>query len=129
MDSTLSNDFLSTDTHSDESSVLSESELDTDSETEYEEMASSSDSELQELADVENGGSELTPLYDGARINVIDSYILMLQYALKHSLTKKAFEKLIKLISVNLPTDANMPKSIHQRKHCESVLKLHVMWI
>ena len=117
MDSTSSNDFSSTDTYSDKSSVVSESEFDTDSETEDEEMASSSDSELQELDDVEHDGSELTPLYDGARISVIDSYILMLQYALKHSLTKKAFEELIKLISVHLPTDTNMPKSIYQLKN------------
>ena len=61
---------------------MSESEFDTDSEIEDEEMASSSDSELQELNDVEHDGSELTPLYDGAQISVIDSYILMLQYAL-----------------------------------------------
>ena len=73
MDSTSSNDFSSTDTYSDKSSVVSESEFDTDSETEDEEMASSSDSELQELDDVEHDGSELTPLYDGARI----SYILL----------------------------------------------------
>ena len=98
MDSTSSNDF-------------------SNSETEDEEMASSSDSELQQPDDVEHDGSELTPLYDGARISVIDSYILMLQYALKHSLTKKAFEELIKLISVHLPTDTNMSKSIYQLKN------------
>ena len=40
----------------------------------------------------------------------------MLQYALKHSLTKKTFEGLITLIFVHLPTDATMSKPVYQSK-------------
>ena len=55
-------------------------------------------------------------LYDGAQINVLESYILMLQFALKHTLTKKVFEELLLLIIAHLPKEAKIPKSIYKLK-------------
>ena len=59
------------------------SESDTDSDEE----------EMETEPDIQHVGE--IPLYDGAQINVLESYILMLQFALKHTLTKKAFKELL----------------------------------
>ena len=101
--------------------MMSESEFDIDSETEdwhrlLTQLQSSKDLKSSTVAQK----SELMPLYDRVRISVIDSYILILHYALKHSLTKKAFEELIKVISVHLPTVGNVPKSVYQFKNFSS---------
>ena len=44
-----------------------------------------------------------TPLYPNAEITVLDSYLLLYDFALRHCLTKQAFTDLIKLVSVHLP--------------------------
>ena len=53
-------------------------------------------------------------LYDRADVTVYDSYLLVFQYATRHSLTKTAFNELLQLISVHLPTSAPFPKSVHR---------------
>lgn len=37
------------------------------------------------------------PLFEGSEMTVLDSYLLLYQYALKHSLTKLAFQEMIEL--------------------------------
>ena len=46
----------------------------------------------------------LKPLYDGAKLSVFESYSLLLQYSLRHSLTKLAFSDLLQLVGQHLPT-------------------------
>lgn len=46
----------------------------------------------------------LKPLYDGAKLTVLESYSQLLQYSLCHSLTKRAFSDLLKLVGTHLPT-------------------------
>ena len=48
-----------------------------------------------------------SPLYDGASIRVVDSYLLLFQFSLRHSLSGVGFEDLIKLVSVHLPSTSN----------------------
>ncbi len=48
-----------------------------------------------------------SPLYDGANIRVVDSYLLLFQFSLRHSLSGVGFEDLIKLVSVHLPSTSN----------------------
>lgn len=45
-----------------------------------------------------------TLLYKGSQVTVLDSYLLLYQYALQHSLTKLAFQELIDLVNVHLPS-------------------------
>ena len=52
----------------------------------------------------------------GAEITVITSYLLILQFALWHSLSAKAFSELLQLIAVHLPNGANLPHSVHNLK-------------
>ena len=56
------------------------------------------------------------PLYTGAKLTVLDSYLLLYQFFLRHSLSKKAFSELITLISVHLPetTSQNAARSLYQ---------------
>ena len=44
-----------------------------------------------------------SPLFDGAEITILDSYLILYQFALRHSLTKLGFQELIDLVSVHLP--------------------------
>lgn len=48
------------------------------------------------------------PLYDGAELSVFDSYLLLYQYAIRHSITQKAFSELITLVSAHLPKEAKV---------------------
>ncbi len=82
----------------DYSSSGSESEAD----REYASAADDSDKEEQTFQDHIFGTIDrcfFQPLYPGASISIFDSYTLVCQSALKHSLTRKAFEELFKLAS------------------------------
>ena len=46
----------------------------------------------------------LSKLYDGTSLTVLDSYLLLLQYAVRHSLNKKAFFELLQVVGAHLPT-------------------------
>lgn len=56
------------------------------------------------------------PLYDNAEISVFESHLLCFQFAIRHSLTAKAFSELLQLLSVHLPSSSMAPKSIYQLK-------------
>ena len=64
----------------------------------------SSDSDLDMLVTNSEPGDEggiaslsefHTPLYEGAELSVLDSHLLLYQYALRHCLTKQAFMEII----------------------------------
>ena len=57
-----------------------------------------------------------TALYQGAGLTVFQSYLLVFQYAVRHSLTTKAFTELLMLLSVHAPQGAHVPKSVHKLK-------------
>ena len=44
------------------------------------------------------------PLYTGAKLTVIESYVKIMKYALRHSLTKQALGDLLTLVDDHLPT-------------------------
>ena len=60
----------------------------------------------------------VAPLYQGSQLTVFQSHLLTFQYALRHSLSAKAFTELLKLLSVHAPKGAFIPTSIHNMKHC-----------
>ena len=68
--------------------------------------------------DPEIGNNDLIslPLYDNAEISVFESHLLCFQFAIRHSLTAKAFSELLQLLSVHLPSSSMAPKSIHRLK-------------
>lgn len=53
------------------------------------------------------------PLYPDSQLSSFQSLLLVFQYAIRHSLTKKAFTELLQLLSVHLPPGA---KSVHSLK-------------
>ena len=53
------------------------------------------------------------PLYDGADISIFESYILGFEFAIRHTLTAKAFSELLQLIAVHVPSSAKMPRSVY----------------
>ena len=38
------------------------------------------------------------PLYEGAKLSILDSYFQLMQFSLRHSLTKQAFSDLLNVI-------------------------------
>lgn len=46
------------------------------------------------------------PLYDGAKLTVFDSYLSLMQYSLRHGLTKQAFIDLLGLVGRHIPTNS-----------------------
>ena len=56
------------------------------------------------------------PLYDGAEINVLNAYLMIFQFAIRHSLTTKAFAELLQLIAAFLPLYAKAPKTVNALK-------------
>ena len=75
----------------------------------------SSDEENREpdlhAADEQCSHPHSTPLYPGAIITVFMTHLLLFQYSMRHSLTKKALEELLQLISVLVPPGSPVPKS------------------
>ena len=53
------------------------------------------------------------PLYEGADLTILDSYILHYEFALRHRLTKQAFSELIGLVSAHLPSSESPALSVH----------------
>ena len=52
------------------------------------------------------------PLYAEARLTSLQSSLLVFQYAIRHSLTTKAFTELLQLVSVHVLPGAAVPKSV-----------------
>jgi len=61
---------------------------------------------------------ESQPIYDGSLLTKFDSQLLLLQYAIRHSLSKQAFSELIQLLKVHLPKLATLPSSVYALKRC-----------
>lgn len=111
--------------YTDSSSSLSSSETDSDIESSTSDLETASEDNSSQRNNVQAnyGASTSTqlglpvefsfPLYGGADLSVLDSYILLLQYSLRHSLTKKAFSELIDLVTVHLPPTSKSADSLH----------------
>lgn len=74
------------------------------------------ESPLPQTPDKRFSGISETALYPGSHISVFQSQLLVFQYALRHGLTTKAFTELLQLLSVHLPQNAAIPKSVHSLK-------------
>ena len=87
---------------------------------------SDSSSDISELSDAStNKLSKLlefhTPLYEGADLTIMDSYLMLYQFALRHCITDTAFSELISLVDTHLPKDAKSATSLYKlRKFFES---------
>lgn len=81
-------------------------------------MGSSSEHGEEVRDPISSNQSNSQPLYEGAPsdLTIFKSYLLLFQYAVRHSLTAKALQELLHLISVFLPSGAMLPKSVHQLK-------------
>ena len=57
-------------------------------------------------------------LYSGARITVLQSILLLVRFTLIHTLTERAFEDLLRLVSQHLPEAASssVPRSVYSLK-------------
>lgn len=63
-----------------------------------------------------HGSSLSKPIYPGALLTVLQSYLLVFQYATRHGLTTKAFMELLHLLTVHVPLGCSIPKSVHRLK-------------
>ena len=61
-------------------------------------------------------GADEKALYSGAKLTVFQSYLLIFQYTVRHSLSTKAFTELLQLLSVHAPRGAAISKSVHNMK-------------
>ena len=60
--------------------------------------------------------SFLQPLFEGSEVSVLESYLMLLQYSLRHSLTKKPFSELLDLVIAHLPNTSKCATSIYKLK-------------
>ena len=69
------------------------------------------------------------PLYEGAKLSVFESYLSLLQYSLRHGLTKQASSDLLNLVGKHLPTESmislHMLKKFFQEKYGDLTFKSH----
>ena len=57
-----------------------------------------------------------TLLYDGADITILESYLLLYQFALRHGMSKQALTDLVSLLNVHLPQQAKSARSFYKLK-------------
>ena len=81
------------------------------------ESVCSLDSDSTEVDDATNDGDDRyahlnlddtfhRPLYEGAKLTVFESYLHLMQYSLRHGLTKQASSDLLSLIAKHLPLES-----------------------
>ncbi len=97
------------------SPTSSESSSGFDDSTSYESTPSST-SESTPYSSEDEVEVEPTMLYEGADLTEFDSHLLLFQFALRHSLTKKAFSELLDLVAVHVPQTAKVPRSVYKLK-------------
>lgn len=95
------------------SSISSESECDTDnSETSVTDPAELNHDEYEcRLSSMKEFH---TPLYDDAELSVLDSHLLVYQYALRHCITTQAFTELISLMETHMPRNSRGVSSLYK---------------
>ena len=49
-------------------------------------------------------------------MTILDSHLIVFQFAIRHGLSNKAFGELLRVISCHLPPSANSPRSVHLLK-------------
>ena len=68
------------------------------------------------------------PLYDGAKLSTFESYLLIMNYSLRHSLTKQAVSDLLNLVGMHLPTSMASHyklKNFFQDLYADIAFKIH----
>ena len=107
-----------------ESFMLHSSASDDESEMEMESFLCEGQSEDESVEDValqKSATSVLpsstdSPLYEGSEITCFESHLLLFQFAVRHSLSSKAFGELLQVVSAHLPQTAKSPKSVYMLK-------------
>ena len=64
----------------------------------------------------ENNLHKSEPLYDGASHSVFTSYVSIMLFVMKHSLTRDAFSDLLYLIDTHLPKGSKFTSSVYRLK-------------
>ena len=64
----------------------------------------SSEEEDETISNESSNDEMYQPVYPGAELTVLESYLLLFQYSLRHSLTKKAFSELLEVVGAHLPS-------------------------
>lgn len=82
-------------------------------------------SEVEEDYSCEAIGDVHSLVYGHADVTVFQSYLLVFQYSMKHSLTKSALSDLLQLIKVHLPQNTSYLSSVHQMKEFFTKLLPH----
>ena len=62
----------------------------------------SSEEEDETISNESSNDEMYQPVYPGAELTVLESYLLLFQYSLRHSLTKKAFSELLEVVFANV---------------------------
>ena len=122
-DSSGTDEFTSPESSIDgEISDASASESVPSSSTATDTTESESSFDISELSDAStNKLSKLlefhTPLYEGADLTILDSYLMLYQFALRHCITDTAFSELISLVDTHVPKDAKPATSLYKLRN------------
>ena len=110
-----SDENSSTSISSDSSDETSSTSISSDSECDTDDLETSvTDPELIRECGLSSMKEFHTPLYDGAELSVLDSHLLMYQYALRHCITTQAFTELISLVETHMPRNSRAISSLYK---------------
>ena len=116
-DSNNSSDSSNSDANSSSFNSSESSSLESSSDSSgSSESESESDGHSYDSSSRPSSNGLLEPLYSGSSLSVMDSYLLLYTFFLRHSLSKKAFAELIRLVSAHLPatTSDKAARSLYQ---------------
>ena len=82
----------------------SDSFVSSDNDNDIQGASSDDDNDRQGSTDFHEGLHQ--PLYVGSKLSTFDTYLVILKYALRHSLTKQALSDLLNLVRLILPTSS-----------------------
>ena len=98
-------------TDSDACSFSSSDDSDSDS------MDTDSDSAVEDESREQKQKPEFTTLlYDGSDLTVLESYLVLYQFALRHGISKQALTDLVSLVNIHLPQSAKSAPSFYKLK-------------
>ena len=121
---------VSTDTSLSGSEPMSVETSDTDL-TEFCFSTTSTQSETEEPVDERDASTLISQdvnMYSGAQLTYFESLLLLLRFSLLHALTKQAFEDLLRLVALFVPTSAKgiLPSLVYRMKRIAVDISPHV---
>ena len=86
-------------------------------------MDTDSDSAVEDESREQKQKPEFTTLlYDGSDLTVLESHLVLYQFALRHGISKQALTDLVSLVNIHLPQSAKSAPSFYKLKQFLNII-------